>query len=619
MTEQVAEPEGDAPGEPARGPNRWRRLRAPKIAAVVLLVGVTAWRIWLSVQWSWFQDDWVYVRDAARMSFWPYIAQNYNGHLMPGQFALVWTITRIAPLQYALATVVLVALATASLIVWWRLLVRLLGPGWRSVVPLVPLSLSAAFVPTNLWFAAGLQAFSLQLCLGLVLWASVRWLGVGQRRHLVLALAAFVGGLLMWEKAVLAVVPVAGLTLFLVRRWSSPPTRPRIVALAVALVAAAGAYSVVYLTSATSGSDAVKILQPRGWTEVVGFYWTGLTELLLPAVLGGPWDPQASIQTGVVPPGTALRWVILGAVALIVVWSLSWRPAAWTLWATAAVYCLVSWGLLLTSSRFDTLGSFGILDPRYAADSIPVVLLFAAMALAPVVGERRWPPGSRLLWRGRPWLAPAAAAALVGTCLLASGSLWDTVRPGSPKTWNDNLLGAASSVAGVTLFDSRPPANVMVAGLFPDDSLVSQMLEPISPRWRFDKPTTRLLAVGAQGDLRVASIGDAAVSQPGPLQGCGYVVKPGESAFVPMNRGLFAWNWGMTVRYVTVPGSTAGSLRVATDAETTTLPLQDGPGTVQAVVVDSVSALRLTTVGSSAPVCVDVVSIGLVSPSDQRP
>lgn len=586
--------------------------RGYRLGLLALLVVTGAWRLVAMVQWSWMQDDWAYVAGGHETPFWPYVTQVYTGHLMPGQFALVWGITRAAPLDHGWAVASLWTLSMASLAVWALLLRRLLGERWAALIPLVPLALASGFVPIVLWFAAGLQAFSLQLALGLTLLASVGWAERGSRRSLGLTVAAYVAGLLLWEKSLLVLVPVLGLSLLLARDPSGRLLRRRLAGLSVALGVPAAAYTAVYLAATRDAGEQAAVGAVRSWGATASFVWVGLSQHLVPALMGGPWrDAGAPGLIDPVPP-TWAQWFLLAALAVALPWALARRRLGWIPVGTATVYWCLSMGLVLSSSRFEVLGNAAGLDSRYQADALAVALLMGTLLLVPARSER----GVLAPDAGpatRPWVAPAVAAVLAASCLYSSSVLWDAAAPVSPRPWVEALVGDAATAGASSVVDSRPPANVLAAALFPVDGRLSRMLSPLELPVRWDGATTgTVLTADPAGHLVPAAFAAQVLGRPGPVPGCGYLVEPGRTVVVPLTAPAFRWDWGVVVGGFSRDG---GRLVVASDHAAQEVPFGRGTSSTSLIVRDSAASLRLSSTAGSGAICIDRVTLGTVSPA----
>jgi hypothetical protein len=101
------------------------RIRLPPLdtlIATMLVVFVVSCRAWAALQWTFQGDDWTYVANAVQLPFLRFITLQHAGHLLPGQFALVWMVSRAAPLNYAVAVAPLLVLALVGGLLMWRFL-----------------------------------------------------------------------------------------------------------------------------------------------------------------------------------------------------------------------------------------------------------------------------------------------------------------------------------------------------------------------------------------------------------------------------------------------------------------------------------------------------------------
>ena len=602
---------GVAPATPRRRHDARGFRLAVAVAAIVILSGL--WRLVIMVQWSWVQDDWAYVIGAHETPFWPYVTQDYTGHLMPAQFAFMWVITHLAPLVYGWAVAGVWTLGVASLVVWALLFRRLLGQRWAAVVPLVPLALAAGWVPIVLWVAAGLQAMSLQLFLGLTLLASLRWIERGKRSGLALTVLAFLGGLLFWEKAVLIPIAVVGLGLLLARDPSGRLYRSRLAALVVALAVPALGYAAIY-RAVVPTNEASRVGVARSLPDALAFYWSAFVNHLLPSALGGPWHEPLTPSTAAAAPSTWAQWLVIALSVAVVLWALGRRRRGWIPVVTLLAYSVASMGLVLTSSRYDYLGGIAVLDSRYGADTLAVLLLMGTLLLVPAASERgvldRRPPTTRL----PSWAMPVTACVLVASCLYSSSTIWDSFSVNSPRPWVDALTSDAQRVGAASIFDSRAPANVLPAIMFPKDSHISRMLSPLELPVRWNAPTNKMLTADANGHLMVASFSDALHAVRGPVRGCGYLLLPGKPVQVPLSGAAFDWEWGLVVGGYSARG---GTILVRADHRELDIPFGTGLTETQAVLGDSARSLTLTATPASGPICVTSVTLGLITPSGQ--
>src|SRR5690349_15327637 len=90
---------GPAPARPLRGlPGRVRAGRASVVlpVAAVLVLGQLVLRGWAAAGGFYLLDDFVFIDRAVSLPFDLRIFEAYNGHVMPGSFALVEALTGVA-------------------------------------------------------------------------------------------------------------------------------------------------------------------------------------------------------------------------------------------------------------------------------------------------------------------------------------------------------------------------------------------------------------------------------------------------------------------------------------------------------------------------------------------
>lgn len=596
-----------------------------RVGVVVLILINIFWRSWTLSRWSWYQDDWLYIARSQETDLLHYLIQNYNGHIMPGDFLLVWTITRLAPLDYTLAAGFVVICATACTVVWAATLRTIFGERLRLLVPLVILSLSPILLPISIWWAAAIQVFPLQLAMGLAILFHARWLRIGGRGNLIGLTASYVLGLFFWEKALLILIPLVFITLILGEgTWR---VRLRLVRAPLAILSAITAvYVPLYLlgTRFPGGVAGFKteIFQHRSVGQSLSFFGTGLLDIGLPTLAGGPWGGLESLLS-VYSPVPATRWlpmlaVLVTSAAVLV----AYRRRGWLILAMVACYAALSWGLLLTSSRYDNIGDYAVRDARYAADILPVAILALALCMAQtrMESDRGIVPWKRTIspavHRHSAAIVGVLIAALSLSTLYGNGASWQRLEPQSPKPWVDSLIHDARQAAPASVFDSFPPNRVIASFFFPQDAHVSRLLLPLKLRLTFNQPARQMLAVSDSGQLKEVDIGDVSHAVKGPIQECGYLVKPLENTYVPITKRMFNWGWGYQLDYYSQYG---GTMMVRTDTGTEQVPIPAGIGKMQFYRTDSVSAVGLRMADASGQVCVSKLTIGPISISDRSP
>ena len=630
----VAEPgaDADAARVPVAGPGPdevvaagVRRPRKPltpqqrgyRVGVVVLLVVTGVWRVFAMVQWSWGADDWTLVERAHVMPFWDYVGQVYNGHLFPGDLAIVWVVTRIDPLNFYVYIAAAWLMIMTSVLLWVLLFRALFGERWAALVGVIPIALAPGFVAVAVWPAATLTVYALQLFMALTLLCSLGWIRRGSVRSLILTVVSMTLGLLFWEKCVLIVIPVLGLGLLLCRRPSGRVHWRRFLTLGAAVVVLALVYLPIYLAVVrASGSTSVGF-QPRDFGTSVIFYWSALTQAILPAVTSGPWASSVPVNTGLLVPSTGIQFLTLALVTGLVVWGLMRRRHGWVPVATTAGYVLVTVGMLLTSSRFGFAGLMGALDFRYVADAVAVACLMGTLLLIPAKGEhdviRHATTTRRPL---APWVGPATGVVVMAFAVGTSGTEWDAFKVTSPRPWVDALVTDARAAGSSSVLNTNARPDVFNAYLSGSDARIAAMLAPLELPLRWNEPAPTILVADVDGHLRPGVVGETSTSVAGPVAQCGYLVQPGSRQRVSVNRPAFDWEWGLQLRYYSQRG---GTLRVDVDKDSAVLPLKPGVASMQAVIHSPVTSFTISSSPDSGPICVDSIQAGLLTPGPGAP
>ena len=483
-------------------------------AALVLLVVQTVWRASMVRHGYFWQDDFRYLADARRSGLTAgYLLQDYNGHVMPGQFFLVWVAARFG-FSFAAPAVMLVVLQLLAsvllLLVLWLLWPRrpeiLVG---YAVYLFSPLGLVA-----DTWWAAGLQALPLQCCMLLAVAGCVLDHRSPARRWRVVTVAALVAGLAFWEKALL-IVPLLVLVQVLLledARWSD---RRRLLRrygvewsiwLLVGLCYTVGYVILVGRTRAASGPGP----------SYQDFLVEAVGKMLLPGVLGGPWTGRGGANTVYPVPGVAVL-TLTGLVLVLAagwVWRRQPREAVKALVLVGAYLALDLGLVLLVRSQFAALLAR---DPRYVTDALPVVAIGVVAAVAPRV---RAPYESRPGRSTRPVLAVCLGlcAALVGSSFVSVQALGSQLSHGYAENYVTRLLRDHRAMPGATVLDaSAPPVGVVAQP-------VSTIFAAAGEAVHLDRPSADLRMANGFGALAPVTTPDPAFAVRGPTPGCGWLV-----------------------------------------------------------------------------------------------
>ncbi len=593
------------------------RSGAFRIGVEVVILTAVVWRLWTLSGWGFFQDDIIYMERAAQMPFWQFITQNYNGHAMPAQFAIAYAMAHLAPLNYDPAALSVVLFMTSAVIAWVLCLRELFGERLRLVIPIAILAFSPIFMPVSLWWASAMQIYPMLTFMGLTVLFAARFARRQAWADLFLVNLSLALGLLFWEKSLLTTMPSLFVALLVTqalgrRTWISLRW------LVLTQAAVSTVYLICYLLiRAQPDQSNTAILQPRGLGDAVSFFGTGLVDILVPALFGGPWSLLENAQSTFPSTEGLSSLVVLAAVIITLVMGYRLRRRGGVAIAMVVCQAVVSWGLVLTSSRFSVMGAFAAKDGRYSADILAVGLVAALFLVTPLRTETDSGWTSANLPTRR-WLA--AAAKMVSVLILVSlvmmnGRLWDKIAPTSPGPWLRNFVTDARNAGDRSVYDSLAPSNVIASAFFLDDGRLSHLVVPLDLPLQFNKPADVLLVADDSGRLKEVQVSpDSVAVTPAPVADCGYLVKPGETALIPLTSPMFAWDWGVQLDYFT---DTKGTLLVKSANRVTELTVRPGLNSQQFVLVDSVSMFAVSAPASSGAVCITDIKVGQMKPTNR--
>ncbi|TDV41756.1 hypothetical protein [Actinophytocola oryzae] len=467
------------------------RVAALLTAAVPFLV-----HAWYALHGYFGQDDFVITYHAAHADplDFGYLFQDYNGHLAPGTFLVAWVETAIAPLNYAVATIPLLALHGVTLWLFWRVLTRLFGHRWGLLPALAVLSASPLVLHPTLWWAYGMQLLPLLATMAAALLAHLRYLETGTRAAN--AIAWTLVGMLFYEKAALFAGILFAVTVLggekpaeaLVRHWRVWATH---------LVLVFG-YLILYfgLTADQIGQEPVRA------DDVAEFASNAVVHVFLPGLLGGPFASPGGGATWTTPP-LAVR---VGALVVTLVLVLLSRKKPWLF---LAAYLAVDLALVAVT-RLSVVGPLIGTDPRYVADAVPVAVLCAAFAFQ---GRRagRWPMVGVT--------ALLVAASVVSFLTLAPGLVFRQARD-----YVANARQALTDQPHIVLYDTTVP-NGIILDWFIYDNFSSRVVGLVPEKPRFDRPAEALYQLDDTGHAQpVTELTDEVLGERGPAPDCGHLV-----------------------------------------------------------------------------------------------
>jgi hypothetical protein len=618
---------GAGPAAPARPPTLRGRVRDDPASLVVpvaaaLILAQLVLRGWASAGGFYLLDDLVFVDRAANLPFDARIFDDYNGHLMPGSFALVRVLTGIAPLSWPAVVAVGLVQQLAIDVVLARLLVLLFGRRPAVLVALAVYLFSSITLPAFLWWAAALNQLPMQLAVLLALRAHVRYLHSGETRDAVRSALAVAAGLLFSEKTVLALPLLVAVTLLwfttggpLARVLATARRHRAAWVLHFGLAAAYLACYVLYVRSPIVGAPTV-----ADTAELTG---TAVLRSVLPGLLGGPWRWEDFPPTlAITDPPPVLQWAALAVSVVVVAVSVLRRRGAGRAWALLALY-VAGTCLLLAASRVQVVGPYALArEYRYFTDVAMVGALCAAFAFLPVRGgaevlrERRRPRPERL----RRVLRPALPAlGLLTVLVLATGSVVSTV--GYAQRWHANPTRPFVENARADL--AERPGTVLVDGLVPDPvqwhvlgpyALASSVLAA-APEARFlhdGESTAAISMLDEQGHVQGAHVAAVTTAVPGPTADCGWLVADRPLPVPLQYGGVGPWGWVVRVVWL----SAADNSGWITAGEQRRIPVLLPAGLHETFVQVSgpVDQVTVELADPTRPVCIPQVEIGSAQP-----
>ncbi|MFZ4717969.1 MAG: hypothetical protein ACOYMR_01005 [Ilumatobacteraceae bacterium] len=548
------------------------------------------------------EDDFKLIQMAARGPFsWGYLLQDYNDHLMPGQFALVWLLQHVAPMSFTLVAVCLAVLSSVSAWLMWLLLRDLVGERWLVVASLVVFAFAPLAVSAYLWYAAALQAVPLQIAaLGMLRW-HVRYVRTRRQTDAAVAVAFFVAGVLMWEKA-LVLFPLVLLFSLLwlgdrrgLRAAVRSVWRDRWQYLAYGIVAAAEVALLVWRVR----PDPVPPAATDG-------YWVVFRETLLngvvPYLFGGPFRQASAHYAG----GAVVSWnwlYLAGGIAVVAA-SLRWYRDSWKAWVWLGSYWFVVCAVL-TRSRYGTWFALVGRSPRYFPELTMLTCIAVTMAFATAkdpIRSRSMAAGGRAVGV----TAVVVGVVFVAASLFTSRSMVDGHPGRRTERFVENVSSDLDRSGATVLLDATTPPSVLgLLGV--GENRLSTLLAGMDRPPRFDVPTEHLYVAGADGHLAPIEL-KTAVSLPAESGSCVAEVRSGTPADVDLRADLFQWQW---IIRLDVSTEAPALLEVTSGGVRQNLPLGVGSSTWYLVADDAFDSLGLTSFGDDAPICVSAVTIGV--------
>jgi hypothetical protein len=537
----------------------WVRADPVRPVALALIAVQLVVRAGIAAPGYLVSDDFVLAERASELGLSPeYLLGMFNNHLMPGGLFVTWLVTRSAGLSYAPYVLIMIAAQAVVSVAFYRLL-RQLFRGWGLLVPLGLFLICPLTLEATAWWVVAANQLPMQLAMVLALGAQVRYVRTGRSRHLVTLGAAFVLGLVFFEKSLLIAplvfVWTAGLLVdggvvrsvvtALRRYWRSW--------LVLSLVALA--YLGVYFARASTS-----VRPPASTGEVVTFVRQIVGSTLVPGLLGGPWR---WLDAGDGPPATApaepARWLSWAILVGLVVVTVRMRRIALRAWIVLALYVAMTIALLGATRIGLGYSPVAGLVPRYVSDAVVVAALCIGVALfglAPTRDTAAGPGPSTPSGPETPtqrWLPAAVVAGVVAMVVSAS---WSAARFGDDwavKQSREYLRTVRAELAAApfgTVFFDAPVPDAVIPRLSRPYHMQSKLFQYMSPHPQFVTVAENPSIFDDSGRIRKVRIAYPTVSRPGPDKDCGYLVRGGQTVRIELPTTLAHSTWAVRFAYI---------------------------------------------------------------------
>jgi len=597
------------------------------LAAIGLIIAQLAWKAAVLSHFFFWQDDFVYFDRALDNGLtWQYLMKVEGGHLDPGPFAVSWFMARISLYNWTLVSVVLLVILAGACLALLRLLRTLFGNRPAILIPLVVYLLSPLTVPALVWWSSAIESLPLQLATFMAIDAHVRYLRGRHPKHLIIASAWLLAGMLFFEKGIVLPLLLFALTsaFFVEGRWIRAARLAAIrywKAWLLYAVVLAGYASVLVIQLSAPGATPGKRGSPQ---HVTGFITGLIKNTFVPGALGGPWQwfPNPTKVEAFATPPTVLTWLSLFGAAAVVLVSIWHRIYAWRAWAILAAWLVLADMLPVILGRA-TLSNgaflaFLSLDTHYVADAVPILAICLGLAFWPIAGQpdRRRMPQARAV-TGQ--VVPVATGVTLGVFLF--GSVWSvqayvtgtTTQPG--RAFIANARQALAAVPrGTVVVNQLASSDLMAAILLGpygyDDQVIGKMA-PGRVRWTRQPVGTiaDLKVLGPDGRLwPAAAVG--ITSKPVPARGSCWPAK-GESIPVMLRAYASVANGGWTLR-MSYASSEAQQVNVYFGGRSVPLALKQGLNTAYLTVQGSGNEVIVAAPGGIGKLCLGNIEVGVL-------
>ncbi len=200
------------------------------------------------------------------------------------------------------------------------------------------------------------------------------------------------------------------------------------------------------------------------------------------------------------------------------------------------------------------------------------------------------------------------------------GTVWTTSRFSDEwaKKYGRSYLDTArielaSAPPGTVFFDDVVPEGVL-SNLSKPYNLQSRFFAAAGSRPEFVRDTENASLLDGLGRVQVATIQGSSI-QPGPQEGCGYLVANGQTVRMPLNKPLFEWHWIARIGYLS---STDGTAVLRFGNGSYTFPVKKGLNQrFFEIEGGDDDAVELTVTGPDLTLCTNEITVGNLTPKPE--
>lgn len=591
-------------------PLRVREAVAQPVVVVGLLLVVlqTALRSPVLLANWFYTDDYALLRRAQQEAHLTvsYLLEPSNSHLTPGSRLLYWWVAEMGPLNWTLAAAIslTVQLLTSLAALW--MLTSVFGARWGILAPLAIYLSTAITAQASLWWVSSVNQTPVQLAFFVAVGGGVRYLRSRRWRWLFVSMAGVILGLLFFQKILLVAPVLAFLALAYFARGgllerlltTARAYWPAVVALAVV----SGGYLVYNL---------VFVEQPfseRG-DSPLELADNMIRTAFLTGAFGGPWGWAPHDGGAWADPPEWAEALSPVLATLVILYGALTRKASLRAWVLLAGYLVMSVALIALT-RTGVFGNDIGLAYRLQTDVVCVLALSVGLAFMEVPGARESSTS-----RERPLLTvalPPVAVVLAVAAVTVSGAInWATyARDWLASNRSEPYLAALGReldrLEPVDLVDGILPPRVMPR-IFAPDNRVSSLAPLLSDSVDFPRSSDRLGIVSYDGTVHQVLIKAGQSSRPGPLDGCGWLVK-GEGRSIPLRGRAMELDWWMRIGYL---ADRAFPVTVSAGGRDVSGQIRPGLNNLYVRIEGTFDEVTLHGLPEGDSVCVDTIELGL--------